>query len=197
MNKDNVLFGLCGLLAGFIAGYIVAQQTGGAVRPSAASPAPAAAVSSADPGTTISTSPEMRQRASEIEAAMARDPGNPELAVALGNVYYDMNDWSRASGVYEKAVSAKGADPNFLTDLGSCYRNLGQFERALDYYQRAQKADPKHEASLLNETLIYAFDLSDPIHAQPLFDRLKAEHPEIPRLQDLQTRISQLRAARS
>jgi capsule polysaccharide export protein KpsE/RkpR len=64
-------------------------------------------------------------------------------------------------------------------------------------YQKAQQIQPSHAQSLLNMTLVYAFDLKDAARAQAAFDRLKKEHPEVPRLSDLQMRISELRASKS
>ncbi|MGH9440840.1 MAG: tetratricopeptide repeat protein, partial [Thermoanaerobaculia bacterium] len=140
---------------------------------------------------------EMLSRVRDLQAALSRDPQNADLELQLANTYYDMADWSSASQAYEKALSSHGNDPNVLTDLGSSYRNLGEFQKALDLYGRALKIAPTHAQSLLNTTLIYTFDLKDPEKAQAAFDRLKKEHPELPRLSDLQIQISQLRAARS
>ena len=120
-----------------------------------------------------------------------------DLQVQLANTYYDASDWKSAAEAYEKTLPKKGSDPNLLTDLGSCYRNLGRFDKALEMYQRAQAVQPTHSQSLLNTVLVYTFDLKDAGKAQATFDRLKKEHPEIPRLDDLQMRISALRAAKS
>lgn len=199
MNRENFLFTLCGLLAGFIAGYFVAARSS----PPAAAPASAAAASSApasgggSAGAAISTSPEMLQRVKEIRAALDKDPQNTDLQRELANAYYDMNDWNEAASWYEKVAAKRKDDPNLLTDLGSCYRNLGQFKKAVEMYETAQKVSPSHPQSLLNLTLVYTFDLKDAARAQSTFDRLKKEHPEMPRLDDLQARISSLRAAQS
>jgi tetratricopeptide (TPR) repeat protein len=193
VSRDNFLFALCGLLAGFIVGYIVA----GGNRPAPAAAAPPASSSASNSSPSISTSPELLQRAREVRAALEKDSGNTDLQAQLANVYYDMNDWSQAAEWYEKVLPAKKGDANLLTDLGSCYRNLGRFDRAVELYEQAQAASPGHPQSLLNLTLLYTFDMKNPEKAQTLLDRLKKEHPEIPRLDELQARISALRAAQS
>jgi tetratricopeptide (TPR) repeat protein len=198
MTRDNVLFTVCGLLAGFIAGYFVATGT----RPPVPA-APAAVSSGATPSggggdAGLQPSPaELAARVKEIQNAIQRDPENVDLQVQLANTYYDASQWKNAADAYEKTLPKKGNDPNLVTDLGSCYRNLGQFDKALEMYRKAQAIQPNHSQSLLNMTLIYVFDLKDAAKAQASFDRLKKEHPEIPRLEDLQMRISALRAARS
>ncbi len=196
MTRDNFLFTICGLLAGFILGYFVA--TGGGRSP-AALPAAAAAVP-AGTGTDAALTPtptELAAHVNEAREAVARDPGNPDLNLQLANALYDASDWKGAAEAYEKVLSSRPNDANMITDLGSCYRNMGKFEKALEMYQKAQQIEPSHSQSLLNMTLVYVFDLKDPAKAQAAFDRLKKEHPEIPRLNDLQLRISELRASKS
>ena len=192
MTRDNFLFTVCGLLAGFILGYFVA--TGGR----AAAPAPAAPPSGSGTDAALSpSSAEIAAHVREVREAVARDPGNPDLNLQLANALYDASDWKGAAEAYEKALPKRDTDPNMITDLGSCYRNLGKFDKALEMYQKAQQIQPSHAQSLLNMTLVYAFDLKDATKAQAAFDRLKKEHPEIPRLNDLQMRISELRASKS
>lgn len=194
MTRDNVLFTVCGLLAGFIIGYFVATGGRGA---SPASPSVPAASANPPSGAAASASPESLAKVKEVQGALLRDPGNADLELALGNAEYDASDWSSAAQAYEKALSTHGNDPNVLTDLGSCYRNLAEFGKAIDLYERARKIDPTHAQSLLNLTLVYVFDLKDAGNAQAAFDLLKKEHPDFPRLADLQVQIAQLRAAKS
>lgn len=194
MNRDNVLFTICGLLAGFIGGYFVAGGGPRGAAPSSAAPAAAEQTAAAGTG---AASAETLQRIQSLEAAAAKEPQNLATQAELGNAYYDASEWARAAECYEKALPQRSSDANILTDLGSCYRNLGKFDRALELYERAQKADPKHAQSLLNTALVYTFDLKNADKAQATLDRLKKEHPEIPRLSDLQMQISTLRAAKS
>jgi len=195
MTRDNVLFTVCGLLTGFIVGYFVASSSHPPVPALAATAMPAAAAS-AD-GAPAPSAVELASRVKEIQNAIQRDPENVDLQVQLANTYYDASDWKSAAESYEKTLPKKGSDPNLLTDLGSCYRNLGNFDKALEMYGRAQAAQPSHSQSLLSTVLVYTFDLKDAAKAQAAFDRLKKEHPEIPRLDDMQLRISALRASKS
>lgn len=196
MTRDNVLFTVCGLLTGFIVGYFVASSSHPPVPALSATASPGAAGASGEAALAPSAA-ELATRVKEIQAAIQRDPENVDLQVQLANTYYDASDWKSAAESYEKTLPKKGSDPNLLTDLGSCYRNLGIFDKALEMYQRAQTAQPTHSQSLLNTVLVYTFDLKDAAKAQTTLDRLKKEHPEIPRLEDLQMRISALRAAKS
>jgi tetratricopeptide (TPR) repeat protein len=168
---------LIGALLGFIGGYFA----GGGGRPG---PAPVAEVPEGTAGSL-----------SELQRAAERDPENPRLLIALGNSWYDREDWDRAIQSYEKARRKAPEDPNLLSDLGAAYRNRGEFDRAVSLFERAHKNDRDHWQSLLNLVLIHAYDLHDPAASQRWFDELKRRYPEIPDLNRIQERISSLRAS--
>lgn len=197
MTRDNVLFTVCGLLTGFIIGYFVASSSHPPLPALSATASSGSSVGATGDAALAPSAAELAARVKEVQNAIQRAPENVDLQVQLANTYYDANDWKSAADAYEKTLPKKGSDPNLLTDLGSCYRNLGRFDKALEMYQRAQAVQPTHSQSLLNTVLVYTFDLKDAAKAQAAFDRLKKEHPEIPRLDDLQLRISALRASKS
>ena len=167
---------LVGGLLGFIGGYFA----GGAGRTAPAAP-PAEGATAAG--------------AAELQREVERDPENPRLLTALGNAWYDADDWDRAIAAYEKARRKAPEDPNLLSDLGAAYRNRGEFRRAVPLFERAQKNDRNHWQSLLNLVLIHAYDLHDSAGAQKWLDELKRRYPEIPDLDRIQERISALRAS--
>lgn len=166
-----------GLLLGFIAGYFA----GGAGRPSSSSPAGPAG--SAAVGTVES-----------LRAEITRDPENPRLWTALGNAYYDAEDWDHAVEAYEKALRKAPKDAALLSDLGAAYRNRGEFLRAISTFERAREADPSHWQALLNLVLVQAFDAKNPAAAQRALDEMKRRYPDIPNTDRIQERISRLRA---
>lgn len=173
---------LVGGLLGFIGGYFAGGAGRTATAPAAS---PVAGAGAAIPGAP----------AEELRRALERDPENPQLLTALGNVWYDAEDWNRAIDAYEKARRKAPEDPNLLSDLGAAYRNRGEFRRAVPLFERAQKNDRNHWQSLLNLVLIHAYDLRESASAQKWLDELKRRYPEIPDLDRIQERISGLRAS--
>lgn len=167
---------LMGALVGFAAGYFA----GGGGRPSGA-PRGAAAPASGD-------------RLADLSRAVERDPENPELLMDLGNLHYDREEWDEAIRLYEKARRKAPKNANLLSDLGAAHRNRGEFELAVAYFQKARESDPNHWQSLLNHVLVEAFDRKDPKESQRVFDELKRRYPEIPQLDRIQARISEIRA---
>jgi tetratricopeptide (TPR) repeat protein len=172
-----ILSALVGALLGFIGGYFA----GGGGRPA---PVPVAEAPEGAGGSLP-----------ELQRAVERDPENPQLLIALGNAWYDREDWDHAIQAYEKARRKAPENPNLLSDLGAAYRNRGDFGRAIPLFERAHKNDRDHWQSLLNLVLIHAYDLHDSAAAQRWFDELKRRYPEIPDLERIQERISSLRAS--
>ncbi|HEY6147560.1 MAG TPA: tetratricopeptide repeat protein [Thermoanaerobaculia bacterium] len=170
-----------GALLGFIGGYFA----GGGGRPSA-SPA-----SSAD----AKGSPAAAAgRIQGLQDEIARDPENPKLWAALGNAWYDREDWDQAIEAYRKALRKAPKDANVLSDLGAAYRNQGDFRQAIASFEKARAADSDHWQSLLNLVLINAYDVRDAAAAQRHMDELKRRYPEIPNLEKIQEQVSRLRA---
>jgi len=166
---------LVGALLGFIGGYFAA----GGGRPNAAATAAPVRAGGQD-------------RVAEIQGALEKDPENPKLLTALGNAFYDREDWDGAIRAYEKARRKAAGEPNLLSDLGAAYRNRGEFKRAIALFEKARAADPDHWQSLLNLVLINAFDTRDAAAARRHFAELKRRYPEIPNLDRIEKQIAGL-----
>lgn len=165
-----------GILLGFIGGYFA----GGGGSPASESGTPAAGAPAGG-------------RIAELQGSLERDPENPRLWTALGNAFYDREDWNAAIRAYEKALRKAPNDPNVLSDLGAAYRNRGDFQRATALFTKARAADPDHWQSLLNLVLIQAFDVRNSASAQRALEELKRRYPETPNLDRLQKQIDGLK----
>jgi len=80
---------------------------------------------------------------------------------ALGNFYYDRQDWLQAARSYESAIKGGADDPDVRTDLGNAYRFSNRPNDALAQYRRAQELNPNHEFSLFNQGGLFLEDLKD------------------------------------
>lgn len=171
-----VVLVLVGVLVGFISGYFAA----GGGRPSA----PAAEAPAGSGG----------DRVANVLRALEKDPENPKMLAVLGNLYYDREDWDRAIAAYEKARRKAPRDPNLLSDLGAAYRYRGEFRMAESLFNKAREADPDHWQSLVNLTLLAAFDVRDAPAARRHLDELKRRFPGIPNLDTVEKQITSLPA---
>ncbi len=193
---DRGLFLAVGLLAGFAAAYLYLDKNPSAV-PQASLSDPHAGLAGVGPGATrdlpgsgggqpsLAADPVARQKLSDLEAAVAKEPKNADLLVQLGNTAYDVEDWKKAVDAYERALKLRDADPNVLTDLGVAYRNIGNVDKALAMFTQASARDPNHWPAQFNLAIVYGIDKGDTKKALEILTKLKKEHPEIPALDRL------------
>jgi cytochrome c-type biogenesis protein CcmH/NrfG len=177
LRSRAAVFVVVGVLVGFIAGYFA----GGGGRPAAVAAEAAAGGAGAD-------------RVGEVLRELEKDPENPKMLAVLGNLYYDREDWDRAIAAYEKARRKAPKDPNLLSDLGAAYRNRGEFRMAESVFNKAREADPDHWQSLVNLTLLAAFDVRDGPAAKRHLAELKRRFPGIPNLEGVEKQIATLPA---
>ncbi len=117
-----------------------------------------------------------------------------DAAVALGNAAFDGKSWPQAVGYYSQAIAAGTDTPDIRTDLGTCYRNLHQPQRALEQFAVAQHENPQHENSLLNQGIVYGFDLGDAPRAISLWRSYLQRFPHGQHVADVQTFIAEVQA---
>ncbi|OGM26017.1 hypothetical protein A2962_03600 [Candidatus Woesebacteria bacterium RIFCSPLOWO2_01_FULL_39_61] len=63
--------------------------------------------------------------------AVALDPFNPNIRIALGGVFYSRGDYDNAIRSFESAVAAKGDHANAHYNLAYAYRDAGNTDRAI------------------------------------------------------------------
>ena len=133
--------------------------------------------------------PSVWQRLQQAQAAAQLQPGDFGTLVNLGNTAYDAREFAQAIDAYEKALKIEPGDANVMTDLGTAYRNVGQHDKALEHFRRARAKDPKHWQSLYNEVIVLALDRHEHEAADAALARLKAEHPGLPAIAELERQI--------
>ena len=215
MLRNPLVTAIAGVLIGFFVGFLVGQ--GQPVAPAAGSGQRAAADPHAGvpgapalppagqgmpPGGGMAgaggLSPELMERARELDRLLAKEPGNYTHLVQLGNVYYDMQSYEKAAGYYERARQLKDDSADVLTDLGVCYRELQQPDKAIELFDRAADAAPDHWQSRYNAIVVRIFDKADLAGAARELETLKqlrAERPQlgIPDLSGLEQEIAKRR----
>jgi tetratricopeptide (TPR) repeat protein len=98
--------------------------------------------------------------------------------LAQGNAAFDRKDWPTAASDYTQAIAAGDDNPDIRTDLGTVYRNLHKPQKALNEYAIAQKEDPNHQNSLVNEGVVYAFDLEEFPQALAIWHQYLLKFPQ-------------------
>lgn len=65
------------------------------------------------------------------QQAIALDPTNPNLRIALGGTLYALKNYSEAARFFQSAVDLKPNLPNAYYNLGATYREQGDYPKAL------------------------------------------------------------------
>ena len=96
---------------------------------------------------------------------------------ALGNFYYDHQNWPEAIRYYQSAIKQGADDADIRTDLGNAYRFSNRPDDAIVQYQLAQKMNPAHEFSLFNQGGLYLEDLKQPQKAVEIWTEYLRRFP--------------------
>jgi cytochrome c-type biogenesis protein CcmH/NrfG len=70
--------------------------------------------------------------------AIALDPTNPNLRVALGGIFYNAKRYDDAIDIYKLAVVAHPKHSNSLYNLAIAYREAGQYDKAVERLTQLQ-----------------------------------------------------------
>lgn len=166
MVKQSTLIwvGVAMFVAGFFSGVLltVYKTSSGATMPIASK---------------MPASPQSNANIDALEAAAAKDPGNAEGWIQLGNACFDANMPEKAIMAYEKGLTIAPDNANAWTDLGVMYRRIGQFDKAIAAFDKASGIDPKHEPSLFNKGIVLMHDKNDVAGAIQVWERLLAINP--------------------
>jgi tetratricopeptide (TPR) repeat protein len=82
------------------------------------------------------------------------EPKNPELLAAIGNLYYDAQQYSAAVDYYQRSLEIKPADADVRTDMGTAYWFMGNADSAIAQFDRALTYAPSNPNTLFNRGLV-------------------------------------------
>ena len=202
MNRDNVLFVLLGLLAGFIGGYLthevmVQHQPPPATRLAAAGATAAPGVTGA-PGGGAAAAPGAQPAMEQVQRLRQYVQDNPQDTEALrllANLNYDIQNWSRAVELYGRFLEVHPDDVNVRTDLGASLRFMDRHQEALAEFDRVLQQRPDHWQALYNQILVLAFNLGDFEAAGEALERLQVLQPSNPEVGRLAAEIERRRGS--
>ncbi len=144
------------LLACGLMGWVVWSQrpvepvTVAEAPPSAAQTPPAPAVPPVD-----------ETRAAELRQAAEQSPGDAQVRVDLGNLYFYAQRFEEAVPWYEAVLELDPGQIDVSTDLGLAYYYLEDTERALAQFDRSFDIDPEHPKTFLSLGMVRAFGNRD------------------------------------
>ena len=169
MKKPNYLYGIIGLLAGILIGYIGTDSINQTNRPAATAGGPAATSNTLPPdhpptgatGATGATGDSSGATGSgsndapraEVTAVIERarkEPGNFEAQIEAAELFRQINRFDGALEFYESALKTRPKDFKLLVALGDANFELKRYEEAERWYQSALKQNP-NDATVRND----------------------------------------------
>ena len=184
MRKETWLFVGVALIIGILAGALIVNKM---KKPSGEEG------SSAAPGAALPTV-NAQQQISMLQGIVAKDPGNRNAWIQLGNQYFDSQQPMKAVEAYGKALAINGNDPDVLTDQGVMFRQLGWYDRAVDNFVKANQIDPTHAQSLYNLGVVYLYDLKDVAKARAAWEKFLTIVPSGPGADQVRAQLEALKA---
>jgi tetratricopeptide (TPR) repeat protein len=151
MKKDNLLFGILGLLVGSVLGFMFANSVNRDVRSTAASMPPGNSMMSSNanlppnhPPIGASEQPgdtSVPEVSAAIEKARS-EPQNYEAQMTAADLYYQIQRVDEAAKLYEAASKLKPAEAEPMIKAGNSYFDGGKFDDAEKWYREALKRAP-------------------------------------------------------
>jgi tetratricopeptide (TPR) repeat protein len=163
MNKPNYLYGIIGLLAGLIIGYIGTININKTYSPAATAGGPAAASDALPPdhpqtGATGDSSGAAggasnggpQAEVMDVIGRARKDPSNFEAQMQAADLFKQINRFEGALEFYERAFKTRPKDFKLLVALGDTNFELRHYEEAERWYQSALKQNP-NDATVRND----------------------------------------------
>jgi len=159
MKKDNILFGVFGLIVGLVIGFVFANSVNKSAIEKAATN-PAASTGSTSAGTTnpaippdhppigtqsgdsTQTAP-LPQVMESIDKAK-QQPQNFEAQMTAADLYYQIQRFDDAAKYYEIASKLKPADIEPVIKAGNAFFDAEKYEIAEKWYLQALEKEPKN-----------------------------------------------------
>lgn len=159
MSKENLLFGIIGLMVGAIVGFALANSLNRAYTPQSAGATTAgnlmagagdAALPPDHPpigNSAGSTGAGGANAIAEVSSAIEKarsDPQNFEAQMTAGDLYYQIQRFEEAAKFYEAAVKLKPSETEPLVKLGNALFDAEKYVEAEKYYSQVLETDPKN-----------------------------------------------------
>jgi tetratricopeptide (TPR) repeat protein len=158
MERALILAVVC-VTVGFAGGWFVhggqTPEPSGAAKTASASPMVGNAVAPASQP----PSPAQLKAMADAQAApllerLKSDSNSPDLLAAIGNIYYDAQQYPAAVDFYGRALKAKPAEASVRTDMATAYWYMGNADTAIAEFNKALTYAPNNPNTLFNLGLV-------------------------------------------
>jgi len=158
MERALILAVVC-VAMGIAGGWLIrgGQTPEPSGSPTTASASPIAANAAAP--ATQPPSPVQMKAMADMQAApllerLKSESKNPDLLAAIGNIYYDAQQYPAAVDFYGLALKGKPAEASVRTDMATAYWYMGNADTAIAEFNKALTYAPNNPNTLFNLGLV-------------------------------------------
>jgi len=192
MSRENLLFGVIGILLGFIVGFMFAssmsQKTQTPASMSQSMPSDHLPVGGQNAG---GNPDQVRaQVTADIEKAR-KEPQNFDAQVKAAELFYRIGRYDQSIEFLLKANQLKPADYDTVVSLGMVNFQAGHFDPAEKWLTAANKMKPDDVTVLegLTDTKLQKGDAKGAEEAMAQLEKANPNSDELPRFRDLLTKL--------
>jgi len=174
-QQAAILASIC-LFAGIAGGWTIRASQSPSAPAQVAHLAPTASAAP-QPPTPVQLKQMADAQAAPLLNRLKAEPKNPELLAAIGNLYYDAQQYPDAVSYYQRTLEIKPADADVRTDLGTALWFMGNADSAITAFNTALTSAPNNPNTLFNRGLVKWRGKKDGIGALADWDKLLAANP--------------------
>jgi len=194
MSRENLLFGIIGILLGFIVGFMFAssmsQRQQMAQNASTAQSMPSDHPPLGAQGSSGGGNPEaVRQQVTADLEKARNEPNNFEAQLKAAELYYRIQRYDQAIEFLLKANQLKPTDYNTVVTLGVVNLDAGHFETAEKWYRVAlkMKSDDVMVLAGLAEATLQKKDAKSAEEAIANLEKVDPSSQDLPRFREMLT----------
>jgi cytochrome c-type biogenesis protein CcmH/NrfG len=131
------------------------------------------------------------QQTAPLLEKLKANPKDAETLAAVGNVYYDAQQFNVAVDYYGRALTIDPKNAAVRTDMGTAYLYLGDSDRAIAEFHTALKDNPKHGQALFNLGMAQWRGKGDAPAAIATWEKLLKDVPDFPERANVEQMIAQ------
>jgi tetratricopeptide (TPR) repeat protein len=196
MTRENLLFAIIGLLAGFIVGFMFASS----MSQRQSSPAGAAAgtqnLPADHPPVAGNNNANPQQVFADVQASMKKareEPQNFDAQVAAARLEYQIQRFDDAIGFLLKANQLKPGDYETIAALGMVNLDAGHYDQSIKWYKVALLKKPD-DISVVDGLCAAALGAGDVKEAGQAIEKLEKLDPQNSDLAQFKEKLASLKA---
>ena len=197
MSRENLLFGIIGILLGFIVGFMFASsmsqkqqmaQTASMGQSMPADHPPVGGAPNAQAGGGGNPEAVRQQVTADLEKAR-NEPNNFEAQLKAAELYYRIQRYDQALEFLLKANQLKPTDYNTVVTLGVVNLDAGHFDQAEKWYRAAlkMKSDDVMVLAGLAESTLQKKDAKAAEEAIASLEKVDPNSQDLPRFREMLT----------